>query len=78
MKKFKSLIVFVLFLVFTLPLTVLAAEEVTIEVATWADESLYAVIEAFNEVYPHIKVKPVVTAIQDHHNALLTRIAAGS
>lgn len=68
-------LILVLLLV-ALSVNMLAAEQITIKVATWADESLDEVIEAFNKEYPKIKVEPVITAINDHHQILLTKIAA--
>ena len=77
MKKSFLIITIISFLL-VFSMTSLASEDVTITVATWADESLDETITAFNEVYPNINVETEITAIADHHTALLTRIAAGS
>ncbi|TDQ01724.1 carbohydrate ABC transporter substrate-binding protein (CUT1 family) [Halanaerobium saccharolyticum] len=52
-------------------------EEVTITVGTWADESFEAAVELFNDKYPNINVELQLAAIEDHHDNLLTRLAAG-
>lgn len=49
----------------------------TITVGTWADESFDAAVELFNEKYPDINVELQLADIEDHHDALLTRLAAG-
>ena len=48
----------------------------TITVGTWADESLGEAIELFNEEYPDIEVETQIADMDDHHDTLLTRIAA--
>jgi len=52
-------------------------EEVTITVGTWADESFEEAVALFNEKYPNINVELQLAAINDHHDNLLTRLAAG-
>ena len=78
MKKMYSMFIIVMFFILVFSTAGMTAEEVTIKVATWADESLDETVAAFNEIYPNIKVEPVITAIEDHHTALLTKIAAGA
>ncbi|WP_018247649.1 ABC transporter substrate-binding protein [Orenia marismortui] len=55
------------------------AGQITLKVSSWADEAMVdVVIPAFEKKYPNIKVEPVITDIADHHNTLLTKIAAGA
>lgn len=78
MKKRSLLILLVLSFVLAGSVSSLAAEETTITVALWTDDAMDETIAAFNEEYPDINVKVEATAIEDHHNALLTKIAANS
>lgn len=63
-------------LVLTMQTAVFAEETTTITVGTWADESFEEAVALFNEEYPNIKVELQLAAINDHHDNLLTRLAA--
>jgi len=59
----------------------LMAEDVTtITVAAFPDQDsgFNAILDDFHEKYPHIRVELEVADFDDHHQSLLTRIAAGS
>lgn len=59
----------------------LMAEDVTtITVAAFPDQDsgFEAILDDFHEKHPHIRVEMEVADFDDHHQSLLTRIAAGS
>lgn len=81
----KSLLVMVMVLVMAASLFLvnaeLQAEDVTtITVAAFPDQDsgFEAVLDGFHEEHPHIRVELDVNDFEDHHETLLTRIAAGS
>lgn len=68
--------------IFTLIFSLSAfAQEVTLRYAFWGDPEVLGIeeeiIKTFMEDHPHIRVEPIATPWDDHHDRLLTMLAAG-